>query len=127
MPEPTSTAVGAASIAATASALSLALFGVDYYSLLYGLVGALLALGHAEQMGRARAIVYVLLSMLAGAVIGNVAVEYLQLRTRYFVIGFCLVGGLLAQVAAGVALRVAPSLIEAGLKRFGFGSKGERT
>lgn len=114
MPEPTSTT--AAAIAATASAVTLALFGVDYYSLLYALVGAFLALGHAEQMGRLRAVVYVCLATLVGAVLGNAVNEYLGLKSRILLIGLCLIGGIMAQALAGAVVRAAPRLANKAVK-----------
>ncbi|HSW19541.1 MAG TPA: hypothetical protein VLJ86_20140 [Ramlibacter sp.] len=114
MAEPASATMAAG--AAALSAVTLALFGVDYYSLLYALVGALMALGRAEQMGRARAIVYVLLSTLSGAVIGNVVTDYFQLRSRIVLIALCLVGGLVAQAVASVIFRAAPGLTNTAVR-----------
>jgi hypothetical protein len=108
----------AAAVAAALSTASLALFGVDYYSLLYALVGALLALPHAEQMGRTRAIVYVMLSVLAGAAIGNCAVLYLHLTSRPMLILACLGGGLLAQALAAFILKNAGAILEAFISRW---------
>lgn len=68
MTEPTT---AAASLAATLSGVTLALFGVDHYSLLYGLVGALLAMGQIDTVGRRSAVVFVVLSMLVGAAVGS--------------------------------------------------------
>lgn len=114
MPEPIAPTV--ASLAAAASTIALALFGVDYYSLLYALVGAFFALGHAEQMGRMRAVVYVTLSTLAGAVIGTAVNEYLGLKSRILLIGLCLVGGIVAQALAGALVRAAPGLARKAIK-----------
>lgn len=72
MTEPT-TATAAAGIAAWAtsfSAITLALFGVDYYALLWGFVGALFARGHAESMTKVRAALYIGLSTAVGAALG---------------------------------------------------------
>lgn len=106
-----------AAMAAAASAVSLALFGVDYYSLLYALIGALMALARSDQMSRGRAVLYVLLSTFAGAVIGNVVASYWEHPTRIALIALCLVGGLIAQVVATVILRVAPGLTEKAVRR----------
>ena len=76
MPEPTTTA--AASVAAAASGLTLALLGVDYHSLLYGLIGALIAVGQAQHTSRWRAVLSVVLSTVTGAVLGTVVVESRQ-------------------------------------------------
>jgi hypothetical protein len=115
VPEPTAVTAGA--VAAAMSAASLALFGVDYYSLLYGLVGALLALPHVEQMGRGRAVLFVVLSTLAGAAMGNGLTAYLDSKSRPLLIAGCLAGGILAQAFAGLLLKNAPRLVEAALKR----------
>ena len=69
MIEPTSQA--AAAIAASISGITLALLGVDHYALVYGLVGSLFALFQAERMGRGKAVLFVLLSTLAGAAMGS--------------------------------------------------------
>lgn len=112
-------------IAAAMSAVSLALFGVDYYSLLYGLVGALLALPHVEQMGRWRAVLFVVLSTLAGAVIGNGIVAYFATQSRPLLIAGCLAGGIVAQTLAAALLKNVPRLFEAGIERV-FGKKGAK-
>jgi hypothetical protein len=63
MTEPTTaTAAGVAAWATSASAITLAVFGVDYYALLWGFVGALFARGHAESMTKIRAALYIALS-----------------------------------------------------------------
>lgn len=110
MAEPTTTA--AASLAAAMSGITIALLGVDYYSLLYGMVGAFLALGSAESMGRGRAILYVILSTLVGSAIGNASLIVFPVgsQTRAVLILGCLVGG------AGAQLLVA-ALLKAALKR----------
>lgn len=113
--EPTTVTAGA--LAAAASAVTLALFGVDYYSLLYGFVGAALALSQAEAMGRSRAILYVSLSTLVGAVIGNVFVDWIDHKSRFYLIGSCLVGGIVAQALVAVLIKHAPALAEAAVTR----------
>lgn len=110
MPDP---AITAGSIAAAVSTVTLAVLGVDYYSLLYGLVGALLALSQAGAMGRGRAIVYVSLSTLVGAVIGNFVVAYLDSKSRHILIFGCLIGGILAQVIVAAVLKAGPVLADA--------------
>jgi predicted aconitase with swiveling domain len=115
VPEPTTLTAGA--IAAAVSAATMAFFGVDYYSLLYGLVGALLALPHVEQMGRGRAVAFVVLSTLAGAVIGNGFAAYVDSKSRPVLIMGCLVGGLVAQALAGQVLQRVPRLVDALIKR----------
>jgi hypothetical protein len=61
----------ATALAASLSGITLALLGVDYYSLLYAFVGALFALYEAERMGRGKAVLFAVLSTLAGAVMGS--------------------------------------------------------
>lgn len=95
MAEPTSTT--AAGYAAVASGVTLALLGVDYHSMLYGFVGALLAISNSERMPKARAVVYAILSTLTGAVIGNAAVAFFDTTNRSMLIFCCLIGGAGAQ------------------------------
>lgn len=112
MAEPTSTAAAAATYAAAASGVTLALLGVDYYSLLWGMVGAFLALGSAGSMGRRRAIVYVVLSTIVGAAIGNAAVAFFQVSSRPLLIIGSLVGGAGAQLLVAAMLKAAIARIE---------------
>jgi hypothetical protein len=119
MPEPTSATIAAT--LAGLSAITLALFGVDYYSLLYALIGAMFALFKSEQMSWGRAVVYVLLATLAGAVLGNLAAGYVAVNPpRLVLIGFCGAGGLLAQAIASALLQAAPGfadIVVKGLER----------
>lgn len=80
MAEPTSSTAVAGIVAWTSglSTLTIALFGVDYYSLIWGLVGAMFARGHASTMDRTRAIVYITLASCVGAAIGTGVVAALQ-------------------------------------------------
>lgn len=128
MVEPTSASLAA--LTAALSAVTMAMFGVDYYSLLWGLVGAMFAASFAGSMGSGRAILYVLLSTLTGAVLGNLVTAYFQLQNRIVLIGLCLVGGLIAQAVATAIFKAAPGLtaiavrgIESMLKRM-FGAAG---
>jgi len=105
MMEPTTTT--AAAWAAALSSVTLAAFGMDYYSLLYGLVGAMMAMHSAEAMPRLRAVLFVVLCTLVGAALGNAAialggmvfgVQALQPgATRALLILGCVVGGYGAQ------------------------------
>lgn len=93
MAEPTT----AASVAAAASGVTMALLGVDYYSVLYGLIGALIAVGQAQHTSRWRAVASVVLSTITGAVLGTVVVEALSLTGRASLLLGCIVGGAGAQ------------------------------
>jgi len=110
MPEPT-TALASA-IAATASTITLALFGVDYYSLLYGFVGALFSMSQAATMGRGRAIVYVVLSTLVGAAFGAAATELVGTASRAALFLGCVVGGAGAQLLVSALLKAALARID---------------
>lgn len=104
----------AASLAATLSGVALALLGVDHYSLLYGMVGALLALASPQSIGRVRAIAHVVLATFVGAALGNAAIVMLpeSLQGRPILILGCLIGGYGAHVIAAALLRVIVSRIE---------------
>lgn len=83
----------AAAITAAISAVTLALFGVDYYSMLWGFVGSLVALTQTSPMSRARAIFFVSLSTFVGAAIGNAAIDFANSTSRPMLLLGCLVGG----------------------------------
>lgn len=110
MPEPTTTSV--ASVAAAISSVTLALLGVDYHSLLYGLVGALIAVGQSEHTVRWKAVVSVVLSTIAGSVLGTVAVEAFNLTGKTSLLLGCIVGGAGAQALVLGLVNVANSQIE---------------
>lgn len=101
-----------AAFAAAASGITLAVFGVDYYSLLYGMVGAFIALGQAGQMGRSRAVVYVVLATLVGSAIGNAAVAFFGVSNRAFLILGCVVGGAGSQLLLSALVRAALARID---------------
>lgn len=74
MAEPTSSVGAVASVVTLASGLSaitIALFGVDYYALVWGFIGAMFARGNADTMTRYRAIIYITLASCVGAAIGT--------------------------------------------------------
>lgn len=104
----------AASLAATMSGVALALLGVDHYSLLYGMVGALLALASPQSMGRVRAIVHVVLATFVGAALGNAAMVLLpdSVQGRPILILGCLLGGYGAHVIAASLLRMVVSRLD---------------
>lgn len=110
MPEPTTTGVHALALAL--STISLALLGVDYYSLLWSLVGALLALFQAEKMGRVRSVIYIALSTLVGAACGTGALSSISSTSRPLLIIGSLVGGFGAQVIVTALLRASVKRIE---------------
>lgn len=78
---------------AAASQVLLALFGVDYYAMLWAFVGSLLALSQVKKMTRSRAIVYVLLSTLVGAALGTGCVVFFEVKARAALLVTSLVGG----------------------------------
>jgi hypothetical protein len=95
MTEPTTTI---SSIVAALSMLTTALFGIDYYSILWGMLGALLAASQAPPSERWRAMVSVVLSTLVGAVFGEAAIAALVLmfpggNVRPILFFACTLGG----------------------------------
>jgi hypothetical protein len=79
--------------AAAASGVTLALLGVDYHSLLYALLGAMMARYQGETMLWGRAVWFVVLSTLAGAVIGSAAVALAESTSKPLLFLACIVGG----------------------------------
>jgi len=120
MPEPTTTAVGA--YVAAASGISMALLGVDAHSLLYAMVGALVAIGQQQPSSRGRAAAAVLLSMLIGAALGNAAVGLFGVTGRPAVFAGCIVGGAGAQVLVVRLIKAAAARID----RFGGDASGNK-
>ncbi len=109
LPEPTTTGVHA--IALGLSALSMALLGVDYYALIWGMIGALVALFHTDQgMGRVRSVIYVALSTLCGAALGTGLLSSISSESRALLNVASLVAGFGAQ-------KIVTALLKAGLKR----------
>lgn len=110
MPEPTSAVLAAI---AGLSAITLALFGVDYHSLVYALCGAMFSLFLSGQMTWGRAVVYVLLSTIVGAVLGNLAAAYITGKPpKIVLIALCLLCGFMAQAIAQAMQRTAPVLAD---------------
>ncbi|WP_295378345.1 putative holin [uncultured Pseudacidovorax sp.] len=116
MPEPTTTT--AASLAAGASTLAMALLGVEYYALVWGLIGALCAAYHAERMPWPRALIFVGLSTLVGAACGAWANESLGKSTTQLAV-LSLVCGFGAQAILIQLLRIMLERIERLLGRLG--------
>lgn len=75
------------------SAFSVALFGVDYYSLLYAFIGSLLMLSNSQPTSRWVAVGYVVLSAIAGAALGSALVASMGLGLKVYLIVACLVAG----------------------------------
>lgn len=111
MPEPTTT-LSAAAVAAAISGVTSALLGVEYYSLIWGMVGALLALYQAAPMGRLRSVIFVSISTLVGAACGTGAVDSIGSDSRPLLIVASLVAGFGAQLIVTALLRSALSRIE---------------
>ena len=114
MAEPTTTAVAA--VITAISAVTLALFGVDYYALLYALVGALLGLlSIKDPMSRVRAVFYVLLNTVVGAALGSALADAMGAKTQVLLSGICVVSG------AGAQLLVARAIAALGARIDSFG------
>ena len=96
-------------LVATLSAITLALLGVDYHSVLYGLVGALFALYEAERMTRVRAFFFVILSTLGGAILGNALLSAVGASNKFVLLAGCIVCGF-------GALAILARLLNRGLK-----------
>lgn len=119
MPAPAApTAAGATAVAdfmATVSALTIALIGVDYFSLLWSFAGALYAHINRDTVpastlrrSRVYAVLYVVLSTLAGAALGTWLAGLSDQPGQPLRIVCCLVAGggaqvLLSRLQAGLA------------------------
>lgn len=103
MIEPTTQTIAA--LAASISGISLALLGVDSYSLLYGMVGALFALFEAERMGRLRAVVFVVLSTVGGAALGEGLLSITVIHSKTLTFVGCIVCGYGTQAILARLLR----------------------
>ncbi len=108
MNEPTNFA---AVLAATLSSFSLALFGVDWYALLWGFVGAMYALFNGPDLARLPAIAFVAMSTFAGASIGSMVVLAMAVEHRVVLIFISLVGGVCSQMIINEAAKSVSALI----------------
>lgn len=99
---------------AALSGITLALFGVDYYSLLYGMVGSMFAVYQAESMPRLRAMVFVVLCTIIGAALGNGALAFFGTSNKPLLLVVCIVGGYGAQALLGRLLKTALGRMPAG-------------
>lgn len=107
-----------ATFVGTLSAITTALFGFDYYSLLFGLIGALLAASQSEPRERWRAITAVAFSTLVGAAFGTAAIAVLALmfptgNVKPILFFACLMGGFGGAVVVSRVLDAALSKIKA--------------
>lgn len=108
-PEPTTTKA----IVTGLSGVAMSLLGVDYYSLIWGMVGALWALFlTTERMGRIRSVIYIALSTLIGAAVGTGVVSFMSSDSRALLIVFSLVVGFGAQRIVTALLKVGVDRIE---------------
>ena len=75
------------------SSYTMVLFGVDYYALVYALIGTMLLLSKLPKTTRLRAIGYVALSTISGAAAGNLTVEYFDTVSKFALFVACMVCG----------------------------------
>ena len=95
MTEPTTTI---ASSVAAVSMMTTALFGFDYHSMVWGLLGALIAARQGPSSEWLRAMAAALLSMLVGAAFGEAAIAGLALifpggNVKPILFFACIIGG----------------------------------
>lgn len=96
---------------AAASSVTLALFGVDYYSILWGFIGAMFALMEAEREPWARAVLSVMLSTLLGAAFGSLTQLLLDHPNRAVLIFGSLVGGAGSKIIVKAAIEAVVSRV----------------
>lgn len=113
MAEPTATSVTLGALAGAISGATLALLGVDYYSLVWALVGAMVARSERASMGRVRAVIYIALSTLLGAALGSAAVVLAEQQHRAVLILASIVCGAGAQMLISAVLQAALARIAA--------------
>src|SRR3954471_23139110 len=90
------------------SAALVALFGFNYYAMVWAFVGALVALMKSEQLAApVRAIFYVLFSTFIGALLGTAAGELFHMTTRSAIAIMSLLGGVGWQGIIAILLKVA--------------------
>jgi uncharacterized membrane protein YfcA len=71
----------------------MAVFGLDYYSLVYALVGTILLLSSRQKTTRLRALIYVALSTIAGAALGTYLVGHFDAESKPALFVVCMVCG----------------------------------
>jgi ABC-type amino acid transport system permease subunit len=113
----TDPAAGVVAAAASLSAIFLALVGVDYYSLAWGLGGALVMLTWSEKrLGRTRACLTVWASTITAAAIAHLLVDSVDGQRSMLVgVSFCVGAGAQHILRAGI------EAITERLKRWGEG------
>lgn len=77
-----------------ASASLIALFGFNYYAMVWAFVGALVALTKSDKVPHwGRAVFFVLLSTFIGALISTAFAEFMKITTRSVIAILALLGG----------------------------------
>jgi hypothetical protein len=110
------TSTAAAGLAAAISGITLALFGVDYYSLVGGCLGASFAVSLASTtMGWFKALSSVLFTALIGAILGSALVSLFGNTQRTVLVALCIVGAAGAQRLVAAAI----GMLESKIKGFG--------
>lgn len=117
-PEPTS---AVQSLIAALSAMILSLLGVTFHSLLWGMLGALVALIFANPIPKAQAVTSVFCGMLCGAVLADtfvslilVAVPEKTAEGLKLGVAFLIGGGAKELFSAGIALLVSKTKPKTG-------------
>lgn len=113
--------LGAGAVATTAvdgfvtavSGAITALFGLNYYAMVWAFVGALVALTRSEKMTRMRAVFYVIFSTFIGALLGTAAADYTEIQNRSAIAVMALLGGTGWQGMIAILLKVMEGRIRA--------------
>lgn len=99
------------------SAALVALFGLNYYAMVWAFVGALVALTKSEKMTRLFAVIHVLLSTFIGALLGTAGGEYLGITQRSAIAVMSLLGGVGWQGIIALFLKVAEGRLKQYIPR----------
>ncbi len=86
----------------TLSAALLALLGVDYYALLWGIIGAIFSLSYLPPMGKRAAVATVVISSMIGAAFGTALAEKTGSRSLLIVLALVAAAGAQPIMAAAV-------------------------
>lgn len=108
--------LSAASTAAWLSAFSLALLGVDYYSIVWGMGGALVMLAWGPSIGRWRAILTVWASTLTAAALAHVLADMAGGDRKFLIASAFLLG-----IGAQPLTKAAVEAVTARMRRWGEG------